>query len=333
MSAALEMWRLVNGWQVSEALHVAAELGLSDELAGGPRTVDELAAETDCHAPSLYRLMHALSTVGVYDERAGRTFANTALGEALRTDVTESIAAWARHVGRPYTRAAWAGLAHGVRTGENAFRAVHGCSAWEYRQRNPDDGAAFDAAMTAMSGVEARWVADAYDFGAFATLVDVGGGRGRLLAELLQRYPEVRGVLFEQEHVLAGAPELLAASGVDARVQLVAGDFFAEVPAGGDAYLLKSVVHDWDDERAIQVLATCRRAMGADSTLLLVERLLAGPDDGFLAAFSDLNMMVMPGGRERTEAEYVTLLDRAGLRLTRVVPTAGAFALLEARPS
>jgi hypothetical protein len=331
VSPALDMWDLINGHQVSEALHVAAELQVSDLLADGPRPVDELAGAAGCHAPSLHRLMRALSTLGVYQEQADGNFANTSLSEALRSDAPESMAAWARHIGRPYTRAAWAGMLHGVRTGENAFAAVHGSSAWEYRKQHPADGATFDAAMASMSGAEARWVVDAYDFGRFGTVVDVGGGRGRLLAEVLHRHPGAQGVLFDQPHVVAGALDVLAGFGVEARVRVEPGDFFAAVPAGGDAYLLKSIVHDWEDENAVRLLATCRRAMGEHTSLLLVERLLSGPNEGRLAAFSDLNMMVVPGGQERSESQFAALLAAAGLQLTGVVPTAGAFSIIEAR--
>ena len=167
-----------------------------------------------------------------------------------------------------------------MRTGENPFVSVHGRDPWAYRQDHPDDGAVFDAAMTALSGAEARWVVEAYDFGGFGTVVDIGGGRGRLLAEVLARNPGVQGILFDQPHVVAGAAELLAAHGVESRVRVEPGDFFADVPAGADAYLLKSVVHDWDDEEAIRLLRTCRRAMGEHATLLLVERVLGGPNEG-----------------------------------------------------
>ena len=327
------LWTLITGYQVAEAVHVAAELGLSDLLGDGPRPIEHLAEATGCHPPSLRRLMHALSTVGVYEEQPDGAFANTPVGDALRTDAPESISAWARNVGRPYARRAWSALLHGVRTGENPFVSVHGSNPWAYRRDHPDDGAVFDAAMTALSGAEARWVVEAYDFGAFGTVVDVGGGHGRLLAEVLTANPGVQGILFDQPHVVAEAVELLAAHRVESRVRVEAGDFFDAVPAGADAYLLKSVVHDWDDEEAIHLLRTCRRAMPEHATLLLVERVLGGPNEGFVSAFSDLNMMVMPGGRERTEAEYATLLEAAGLRLVRLVPTLGAFSIVEGRPT
>ncbi len=332
MSAADDVWVLVNGYQVTAALYVAAELRVSELLAEGPRRVEALADEAGCHAPSLYRLCRALSTVGVYEELPGRRFATTPLGRALETDAPGSAAAWARHVGRPYAWAAWSGLLEGVRTGANPFTAVHGTGAWEYRRQHPDDSAAFDDAMTQLSAREAGWVLDAYDLGGVHTVVDVAGGRGRLLAEVLTRYPGANGVLFDLDHVLADAGGVLRAHGVADRVRLVAGDFFVEVPAGGDVYLMKSIVHDWDDLEAVALLRSCRAAMGPGARLLLVERLLGGPNEGRAAAFSDLMMMVIPGGRERTRDDYGALLEAAGLRLTQVV-SAGNFHVLESVPA
>ena len=332
MGAADDVWRLVNGFQVTEALHVAATLGVSDLLAAGPRDVEALADEADCHPDALYRLLRALSTVGVYEELPGRRFATTPQGRALEADADPSLSAWARYVGRPATRAAWAGLLDGVRTGAEPFTAVHGMSAWEYRQERPAENALFDEAMAQLSAREATWVLDAYDLDGVGTVVDVGGGRGRLLAEALTRHPRATGVLFDQEHVLADAAGLLRARGVEDRVRLVPGDFFEQVPPGGDVYLLKSIVHDWDDAEAVALLRCCRAAMAEGSRLALVERLLEGPNEGRLAAFSDLNMLVLQGGRERTTDGYTALLDAAGLRLTQVVPT-GNFHVLEAVPA
>jgi hypothetical protein len=208
---------------------------------------------------------------------------------------------------------------------------VHGVSAWDYRAVNPEDNSAFDAAMTSMSQMVGGQVLDSYDFGGFATIVDVGGGRGALLGAILARYPESRGVLADQEHVVAGAPDVLSALGVQDRCDVVAVDFFQGAPDGGDAYVLKSIVHDWEDPEAIAILRSVRRAMGPASVMLIVERLLGGPGDlGVLAAFSDLNMLVGPGGRERTEAQFDALFAAAGLRRSRTVPTPSGYVLLEA---
>ncbi len=329
MDPSAELWALVNGYQVTEALYVVAELGISDLLAEQPRTVDDLAGLTSSHAPSLHRVLRALTTVGVYEVRPDGTYANTAVGDVLRRDAPDSVAAWARLIGRKPVREAWAGLLDGVRTGEHPFRAVHGTDPWEHRRQHPAETVAFDDAMTALSAREARRVVDAYDFTGLGTVVDVGGGRGRLLAEVLRANPDVRGVLLELPHVLEHAPTLLAEQGVETRVLLVPGDFFRHVPAGGDAYMLKSVVHDWPDAEAVELLTCCREAMAPGARLLLVERVLGRPGQERTAAFSDLNMLVMPGGRERTEDEYAALLTAAGLTVSRVVPTAGGFGVVE----
>jgi O-methyltransferase/methyltransferase family protein len=317
-----ELRRLITGFRVSQAIHVAAVLGISDLLADGPLDVAELARRTGSHERSLYRLLRALATAGVYRELDAQRFESTPLGDELRTDAPASAAGQAAFIGTEAAWRAWAGLLHSVRTGENAFRAVHGQGVWEYRVQHPEDGAAFDESMISISRGIAEATLDAYDFGRFGRLVDVGGGRGGFLSAILARYPTVQGVLFDQAHVLAGAPSTL---------DTVAGSFFDEVPAGADAYVLKSIIHDWPDEESVAILRVVGRAMRPDSTLLLVERVMPGPNEGFDAAFSDLNMLVSPGGQERTEPEYTALLEAAGFTLTRVIPTRGEFSLIEGR--
>jgi hypothetical protein len=333
MSAGVDLRRLITGFRVSQAVHVAAVLGISDLLADGPRSVAELAERTGSHERSLYRLLRALATAGVYEEFDGQRFGSTPLGDALRTDAEESAAGQAGFIGRPAYWQAWSSLLHSVRTGENAFRAVHGRDVWAYRAEHPDEGASFDAAMTSMSRYVAGATLDAYDFGRFGTVVDVGGGRGALLAAILGRWPDAHGVLFDQPHVVAGAPSLLDNAGVAGRCRIVTGSFFDAVPAGGDAYLLKSIIHDWPDAESVAILRNCRQAMAPDATLLLVERVIADRNDGFDAAFSDLNMLVSPGGQERTTAEYAALLAAADLHLTRTVPTASEVTVVEAVPA
>jgi hypothetical protein len=275
--------------------------------------------------------MRALVAIGVCvgdDER----FANTELGDALRTDAPYSIAGWARYVGRPHHWQAYGALEHSVRTGENGFAVVHGRSVWEYLAEQPDEQKAFDAAMTSLSQAVSDAVVDGYEFGRFGTIVDIGGGRGLLLSAILSRYPSVQGVLFDQPGVVAGARELLAAAGVSGRCEVVGGSFFDSVPPGGDAYVLKSVIHDWADAESIAILTTCRRAMPAYGRLLLVEQLLDDSPDPVRTACSDLTMLVVVGGQERTTDDYRKLLSAAGFDLTRTVPTASDFFILEARP-
>jgi hypothetical protein len=332
MTAMEDLWKLANGYRVTQAIYVAVVLRISDHLAAGPRELNWLAEQAQCDPPSLYRLLRALATVGVYDELPDGRFGLTSVGETLRHDTPMSMAAWVEHMaGSSSHQAAWCGLLGSIRTGDNAFKTVHGVSAWDYRAAHPEDNSAFDAAMTSISQVVADQVLDLYDFGGFATIVDVAGGRGALLGAILARYPDSHGVLADQPHVIGGAPEVLRALGVLDRCEVVAVDFFQGVPAGGDAYVLKSIVHDWEDPESIAILRNVRRSMGPTSVLLIVERLLGeSGDQGTLAAFSDLNMLVGPGGRERTEAEFDALLAAADLRRSRTVPTPTGFAVIEA---
>jgi hypothetical protein len=332
MDAAIELQRMLNGYQLSQAMHVAVVLQLSDVLAERPRTGAELAAATGADERTLFRLLRALTLVGLYTSDSDGRFANTELGAALRSDAPRSVAAWGAFIGRPYHWRAWAGLELSVRTGENAFRAVHGMSVWEYRGEHPDEGMIFDQAMIAQSRIVADAVTSAYDFSGSATVVDVGGGRGGLLAAVLARYPSVRGVLFDLPDVVAGAGELLATAHVADRCSVVGGSFFDAVPDGGDTYLLKAVIHDWPDAESVEIMRTCRRAVPAHGRLLLIEQLLDEGPDPTRTAFSDLNMLVATGGQERTVDQYRSLLTAASFRLDRVVPTDSNVFIIEAAP-
>lgn len=321
--------RMVEGYQVSQAIHVFATLGIADLLADAGRTSDELAAATGTHPPTLYRLLRALASVEVLHELEGRRFELTPLGKPLRTDVPDSIAGWAAFIGRPYYWQAWGGLLHSLRTGENAFREIHGTDVWTYRSTRPEESAVFDRAMTSLSRRMNAALLAAYDFGPFGTIVDVGGGNGALLAAVLGAHPHVQGVLFDQPHVVSGATALLERAGVADRCRMVGGNFFESVPQGGDAYVLRAVIHDWDDDSAVRILTVVRQALAANSKVLLVERVVAPPNEGRDAKFSDLNMLVSPGGRERTREEFAALLEASGLRLERVLD-AGFFSVVEA---
>jgi hypothetical protein len=321
--------RLVNGYYVSQAIHVAASLGIADLLADGTRTSDDLAHEADADPETLYRLLRALASVGVLHEGDGRLFSLTPVGELLRSDVPGSLHGWAAYAGRPYFWAAWAELLHSVRTGENTFQHVHGQDIWSYRADRPDESALFDAAMKALTGASNAALIDAFDFSRFGTLVDVGGGNGALLASVLASNPALQGVLFDQAHVVAGADQVLEAAGVADRCRIESGSFFESVPEGGDAYLLKSIVHDWEDEESSAILRVVRAAMPEGATLLVVERDLGAPNEDAPTKFSDLNMLVGPGGRERTQDEYAALFESTGFRLVGVTPTAGTHVVFE----
>ena len=323
-----DLMQLLAGFRYSQAIYVAARLGVPDLLADGPRPNDEIAREAGADPDTLYRLLRALAAIGVLHEDDERRFALTPLGEPLRSDVPGSLHGWVLLIGRPFLWRSWANLEHSIRTGENAFRALHGTDIWEWRADRPEESAVFDGAMRALTGASNRAVLEAYDLGRFGTIVDVGGGNGAFLAAILEAHPAVRGVLFDQAHVIDGAGPVL--TDVADRVSIVAGSFFDSVPRGGDAYILKWIVHDWEDEQAIALLRVCRAAMSTEATLLVIERILAPPNEGPEGKFSDLNMLVLPGGRERTEDEYRDLFERAGLRLTRTVESDGGFAVIEA---
>ena len=310
--------RLVNGYRTTQAIHVAAKLGIADLLAAGPRTSDDLADATACHAPSLYRLLRALAAIDILHEEGGHVFSLAPLGEWLRSDIPESVAGWAAFIGEPYHWQAWGDMLHSVQTGETGFDHVHGTDPWTFRAQRPELSAGFDRAMSSLSRQLVASVLAAYDFGRFATVVDIGGGNGALLAAILSRYPAMRGVLFDQPHVVAGAAPLLQQAGVADRCEVVGGSFFEAVPSGGDAYILKSIIHDWDDERSVEILKVCRRAMTDDAALLLVERDLGPANARPDAKFSDLNMLAATGGRERSAEEYAALYAASGFRFVDV---------------
>ncbi|HEX7311682.1 MAG TPA: methyltransferase [Gaiellaceae bacterium] len=324
--------RLTIGYQVSQAVHVVATLGIPDLLADGSRTVDELASSTASDPDALYRLLRALASIGILHEEPGRAFSLTEIGDGLRSDAPESLAGWALYVGRPYYWNAWAHLLHSVQTGENAFRSVHGTTVWEYRADHPEESAIFDGAMTSLTRRVNSALLESYDFERFGTVVDVGGGHGALLAALLTAYPATQGVLFDQPHVVALARDLLGAAGVADRCRVVGGSFFESVPEGGDAYLLKAILHDWEDAEAVAILEACRRAMRGDAMLLVVERILGPPNEGAAAKLSDLNMLVGPGGRERTLDDFAALFEAAGFRLEDETPTRSDLSILAATP-
>lgn len=328
-SATAELRRMVFGFRISQLIRVCAEMQISDAVADGPSTTAQLAAATGSHEATLRRLLRAAAALGLYREDPSDTFANTDLGEALRSDHPAKVCDIAKNVGRPYFWDTWSHLLETVQTGDNTFQRLHGMSVWGHRAVHPDDGAAFDRAMTAMSLGVIDAISGAFDPADARSVVDVGGGQGALLAAILTRNPGLRGALFDQPPVVAAAPELLRSAGVDDRCDVLAGSFLESVPGGFDVYLLKSVLHDWDDDAAVEILRVCRDAVEPGTRVVVVERVLPGPNEGLDAKISDVNMLVMPGGRERTADEYGALLARAGLRLSDVVSTGTDFAIME----
>jgi hypothetical protein len=329
---------VVYGFMPAQILHVGARLGIADELAGGSRTLDDLAAATRTHAPSLRRLLHGLACVGVLEERADETYVLTGAGEQLRSDVPNSIRAAVLLFCSEAMWRSWSALEYSVRTGNIAWDHVHGSSVFEYMDKNVAESTTFNSAMADRTRAALPKIIGSYDFSRFTRLVDVGGGNGQLLAKVLNDTPELRGVLFDQPAGVSQARDTLWAAGVADRCEVAAGDFFAGVPAGGDAYLLKSVIHNWDDDKAAAILRNCRDAMGDEGTLLLVERVMPArvesPAFGRIV-WSDVNMLVNTFGRERTEAEYRALFASAGFELVGRVPTSenpNDYQLLEGVP-
>jgi hypothetical protein len=328
---AIELTALVRAGRLSTSIAVAARLGVADHLVDRPLGADELAERVGADPQALYRVLRLCANAGVFAELQGRRFGQTRLSELLRGDREDSMRGLAMLFESPFLRAAWTELHTAVRTGGRAFDRAHGIPLFDYLTEHPDDAAVFDAAMVGASRQLIAAVLDAYDFSGFRTVVDVGGGNGALLALILAGNPDARGILCDLPAVADRAPALLADAGVADRCEVVAGDFFESVPTGGDAYVLTQIIHDWDDEAATRILTNCRAAMHDDARLLLGEAVLPDGPERSLVRFIDVEMLVI-GGRERTESEYRELLARAGLRLTRVVPSDLLHSVIEAVP-
>jgi SAM-dependent methyltransferase len=324
----LALFQLITAHYISRAIYVAAKLNIADLLVNGPRRAEELASATGTHGPSLNRMLRMLASAGVFAEKDSGTFEQTPMSECLRTGAPGSSRAVAMLFVGPMMRG-WDELLHAVQTGEATFERAMGMDAFRYLGTHPEEAAVFNDAMTAGSTHTAKGVPIAYDFSRFRTVVDAGGGHGALLAAILHANPRVRGVLFELPHVAEGAVKAIADLGLADRCSVVSGDFLESVPASADAYILKSVIHDWDDARSIKILQNCHHAMAPDGKLLLVELVLPARVDhspwSQIGTGSDVNMLVAVGGRERTDAEFTELFKRAGFKLTKIVPVPGSL--------
>lgn len=329
-----ELLRLVTACWASKAVCLAARLGIADRLRDGPRPAAELAAATGMHADALYRLLRALASLGVFEEVDAHAFRLTPLAQYLRTDVPDSLHALAVLLGEPEHWRSWEGLIHSVRTGRPAFDAAFGMPFFGYLGAHPEAARRFDDAMASRSAGENAAILAAYDFSTARVVVDVGGGTGTLVRALLAANPRLRGVVFDQPHVIDAARSgIPLAAAVANRHELVAGDFFSALPVDGDVYVLKRVVHDWDDKRAHRILSTCRDAMRDDARLLLIEAVVPAGNGPSFGKLLDLLMLVWhEGGRGRTEGELTELLGAARLRLARVIPTRAGVSIVEALP-
>jgi hypothetical protein len=318
------------GYVLSQAVAAVTRLGIADLIKDSPRSAEDLAQACAVNADALYRTLRALASTGVFTETAPRTFANTPLSEVLRSDVPGSIRPMVLFIGDEMHWKVFGDFMHCLQTGKPAFDHVFGQPCWDYLVAHPQAAKGFDEAMTAHSTMGVNAVAEAYDFSGAHTVVDIAGGNGMLLRVILERNPNLRGVLFDMPHAIRNARNagLVTAD----RCGFVEGDFFASVPEGGDVYILKHIIHDWDDQPARRILQTCRKAMQSGSRLLVIEHLVPPGNEPGMAKILDLEMLAIPGGRERTTDEMSSLLGSAGFRLERVVPTKSPLAIFEALP-
>jgi len=330
-SSSTALFQMATGYWTSQAIYVAAKLGIADLLKDGPQSYVALAAATGSDAPSLFRLLRALSSVGIFSQLGKDCFALSRLAEGLRADTPASLRRMVITIGEIHYQAC-GNLLHSVQTGSSAFLKTFGTSLFAYLRQNIDAADAFNQGMANVASMLAYAVLMAYDFAGISSIVDVGGGQGSLLEKILQFNPDLRGTVFDTASTIERATQL-GRNAWGRRCSYVAGDFFTSVPQGANAYLLCGVIHDWDDDRAIRILGNCRRAMTRNSRVLLVDMVV--PDNGVncFSKLLDLNMLVMNGGRERTETEFRTLLAASGYRLTRIVPTMAPQSVIEAVPN
>ena len=321
---------LIRGAAGTQMIYVAAKLRIADHLKDGPKTVAELAATTKTHEDTLYRLLRALTSMGVFAEDDGMRFRLNAAAESLRSGVPGSLQAAAEVAGQDWMWRPWGDLLHSVQTGDTAFNHLYGKGTFDWFAEHPDAARLFDDFQAGGTARSAKAIVAAYDFSAARKVIDIGGGDGTLLAEILGGNPSARGVLFDLDHVVAAARTKFA-PGIVGRCEFTGGDFFKAIPAGGDIYTMKYILHDWNDERCHEILTTTRRAMAGKGRLLVVEDVVCGPNQPCPAKVGDIQMLVRTGGRNRTEKEYRDLLSKGGFKTARVIPTS-AQSIFEAMP-
>jgi hypothetical protein len=330
LSPYAEIREIAKGYAPAACLWTAAKLNIAELLAGGPRPVAELARASKTKEDALYRVLRALASINVFRETAPRTFANTPVSEAMRSGVAGSARDEILFEADPLHMNTYAELMHSMETGGTAFKKVTGMEPFEFFRRNDAENEAFNAAMTAITAYSVKSLVEAYDFGESGALADIGGGHGELLTKILQKHRGLRGIIFDLPHVVEGARPRIAEAGLESRCETVGGDFFESVPPA-DRYVLKSIIHDWDDERATTILKNCAAGLrGAEGKVLVVGFVIVPGNEPDMAKWVDIEMLAMAGGRERTEAEHAELFSKAGLRLARVVRTASPTCVIEA---
>ncbi len=327
---SVQLIQMSTAYWVSRVVYVAARLGLADRLADGPKSAADLAGPTDTHERSLHRLMRTLASLGILTHRADQCFGLTPLGEALKTGAPGAARSAILSLAGQWSWRAWEEFSHSIETGETAMEKAWGKPLFDFLAENPQEASYFSEAMVGIHGPEPPAVAAAYDFSGFGTIVDVGGATGNLLSAILTRYPNPRGVLYDLPHVVSDAPTLLSRYDLNDRVAIEEGSFFERVPDGGDAYLLSHIIHDWNEDQCLTILGNCRKVLKPDGRLLIIEFVLPSGDTPHFGKLSDMVMLAIPGGEERTEQEYAALLERADLRLTRVAPTETQVSIVEA---
>lgn len=323
------LMQMITGAWVSQAIYVAAKLKIADLLKDGAKNSEELASLTNVDAASLYRVLRALSSIGIFSEGENKQFELTPMAEYLRSDIPESLNAIAIMMGgEPWHWQPWGDILYSVKTGQPAFDHIFKMPVFPYLGQNPEAAAIFDACMTSFTTRDSIEIVNNYDFSSIRTLVDVGGGHGKLLAHILESTPNLQGILYDLPEVVAGASQHL--DKFTTRTRVVAGNFFESIPSGGDAYIMKHIIHDWDDERAIAILKNCHQVMPENGKLLVVEDVLPPANKPSIGKLLDLEMLLMTsGGRERTETEFKELFAAVGFKLTRIIPAGFAANVIE----
>jgi hypothetical protein len=319
--------QIFDGSWMTQAIWVTAELGIADILATGSCSIKDLADQTNTQSNALYRIMRALASVGIFAQEPDGRFSITPPANLLRSNVPRSQRSFAIMMGAEF-HGAWGELLHTVRTGEPGFRKRFGNSAFQYMVEHPERHSIYDSAMGGYGQAEGEAMLDVYDFSAFRTVMDVGGGSGMLMAAILNRHPDLKGMLFDLPSVVDRARSFISDAGLTARCRIEGGDFFSSVPSGADVYVMQHILHDWEDPDAISILRNCREAMNSDGRILLIETVIPNGNEPCFGKWLDL-MMLLVGGRERTEEEYRKLLSAAGLTLNRVIPTALEVSIIE----
>jgi len=325
----IQMLQIMSGFWISRCVYILAKLGIADLIKDESKTVDELATATASHALSLFRVLRALASIGIISQHGQNRFGATPLSDTLRSDVRGSLRAFAMTEMGEEHYPAWGELLHSVRTGGIAFDKAFGQPVWEFFANHPDNAKIFNDAMSGMTAQANEALHAAYDFGDIKRIMDVGGGHGGLITSILQKNADMRGILFDSPQVIEGAKASIEALGISDRCELIGGDFFHTVPPGADAIILKWIIHDWNDEQSVAILKNCHRVLPDKGKLILVEAVVPATSEPHFSKFIDLNMLVMTGGRERTESEFRKLYEDSGFELARVVPTESPFSVIE----